>query len=106
MNSRAVPGLILANVNYVKEVVFPLEILPWVSSWSAMFHALISLGVWLIACLILFGVPHATVLLLPLVVLAFLPFLLFVMGLTWWKEAPEQSAIECLPVTARLHSAL
>jgi lipopolysaccharide transport system permease protein len=74
------PGLILANVNYVKKVVFPLEILPWVALGSAMFHALISLGVWLIAYLILFGVPHITVLLLPLVIL---PLLLFIMGLTW-----------------------
>jgi len=74
------PGLILANVNFVKKVVFPLEILPWVALGSALFHALVSLGVWLIAYLILFGVPHITVLLLPLVIL---PFLLFVMGLTW-----------------------
>jgi lipopolysaccharide transport system permease protein len=74
------PGLILANVNYVKKVVFPLEILPWVALGSALFHALISLVVWLIAYLIFFGVPHITVLLLPLVIL---PFLLFVMGLTW-----------------------
>ena len=74
------PGLILANVNYVKKVVFPLEILPWVALGSALFHALISLVVWLIAYLIFFGVPHLTVLLLPLVIL---PFLLFVMGLTW-----------------------
>lgn len=74
------PSLILANVNYVKKVVFPLEILPWVAMGSAMFHALISLGVWLIAYLILFGAPHLTVLLLPLVTL---PLLLFTMGLTW-----------------------
>ena len=74
------PSLILSNVNYVKKVVFPLEILPWVALGSALFHALISLGVWLIAYLILFGVPHITVLLLPLVIL---PLLLFIMGLTW-----------------------
>jgi lipopolysaccharide transport system permease protein len=74
------PGLILANVSYVKKVVFPLEILPWVTLGSALFHALISLGVWLIAYLILFGVPHITVLLLPLVIL---PLLLLIMGLTW-----------------------
>src|SRR5260370_1721382 len=37
------PGLILANVNYVKKVVFPLEILPLVASASALFpSALIS----------------------------------------------------------------
>jgi homopolymeric O-antigen transport system permease protein len=75
------PSLILSNVNYVKKVVFPLEILPWVALGSALFHTLVSLGVWLVAYLILFGVPHITVLLLPLVMLQ---LLLFVMGLTWW----------------------
>ena len=43
------PGLILSNTNYVKKVVFPLEILPFVALLSALFHTLISLGVWLIA---------------------------------------------------------
>lgn len=74
------PSLILANVNYVKKVVFPLEILPWVSLGSALFHSLISLGVWLTAYLIFFGVPHITILLMPLVIL---PLLLLIMGFTW-----------------------
>lgn len=74
------PVLILSNANYVKKVVFPLEILPWVALGSALFHALISFGVWLIAYLVIFGVPHLTALLLPLVIC---PFLLFIMGLTW-----------------------
>ncbi|WP_321952372.1 ABC transporter permease [Paraburkholderia bannensis] len=74
------PGLIMSNPNYVKKVVFPLEILPWVSMGGALFHGAISLLVWLIAYCILFGMPHATVLLLPLVVI---PFLLLTMGLSW-----------------------
>lgn len=74
------PALILSNVNYVKKVVFPLEILPWVTLGSALFHALISLGVWLIAYSIFFGTPHLTVFLLPLVIV---PLVLFVMGVTW-----------------------
>jgi lipopolysaccharide transport system permease protein len=74
------PGLILSNPNYVKKVVFPLEILPFVGLLSALFHAAISLGVWLLAYLILFGLPHATVLYLPLIVL---PFVLFIMGVSW-----------------------
>lgn len=77
--SRA-PGLILSNPNYVKKVVFPLEILPFVTLLSAFYHLLISLTVWLVAYLILFGLPHVTVLLFPLVIL---PFLLFIMGLCW-----------------------
>lgn len=74
------PSLIVANPNYVKKVVFPLEILPFVGLLAALYHALISLGVWLAAYVVLFGVPHATVLLLPLIVL---PFSLFIMGLSW-----------------------
>ena len=74
------PGLILANVNYVKKVIYPLEILPWVVLGSALFHALISLGVWLLAYLVFFGLPHVTVIYLPCVLL---PFFLFVMGLSW-----------------------
>jgi lipopolysaccharide transport system permease protein len=77
--SRA-PGLILANVNYVKKVVFPLEVLPWVSMGSALFQFVVSLGVWLVAYGLLFGVPHWHVLLLPLVLV---PLVLFVMGLSW-----------------------
>lgn len=74
------PSLILNNPNYVKKVVFPLEILPFVGLLSALYHAFISLGVWLVAYLILFGLPHGTVLLLPLIIL---PFALFIMGLSW-----------------------
>lgn len=74
------PSLILVNSNYVKKVVFPLEILPFVILLSAFYHALISLMVWLMAYVALFGMVHATVLLLPLVIL---PFCLFILGLSW-----------------------
>jgi lipopolysaccharide transport system permease protein len=74
------PALVLNNPNYVKKVVFPLEILPVVTLLSALFHALVSLVVWLLAYSIFFGLPHATVLYLPLVVL---PFLLLVIGISW-----------------------
>lgn len=74
------PTLILSNANYVKKVVFPLEILPWITVGSALFHMIISLAVWMLAYLILFGAPHITVLLFPLIIL---PLLLLIMGLTW-----------------------
>jgi len=74
------PGLILSNVNYVKKIVFPLEILPFVTLLSALFHWLISLGVWLLVYGLFYGVPHASVLYLPLIVL---PFVMFIMGLSW-----------------------
>lgn len=74
------PNLIISNVNYVKRVVFPVEILPWIILGSALFHALVSLGVWFIAYLAFFGLPHATALLLPLV---FAPLSLLCMGISW-----------------------
>lgn len=74
------PALVANNPNFVKKVVFPLEILPAVTLLSSLFHGLISLGVWLLAYLVLFGLPHATVLYLPLVIL---PFLILILGLSW-----------------------
>lgn len=78
------PLLILANINYVKKVVFPLEILPWVAFGAALFHALVSLAVWLLFSFWVFGVPHGTLLLFPLVLA---PLALLVMGLSWFLAA-------------------
>jgi len=74
------PGLILSNVNYVKKVVFPLEVLPWVSMGAALFHGVISILVWLVFYCVFFGVPHLTVLIFPVVML---PLLMFSVGLSW-----------------------
>ena len=74
------PKLILSNSNYVKKVIFPLEILPWVNLYSALFHGLISLIVWLMAYFIFFGTPPSTLLYLPLIVF---PYCLMVMGISW-----------------------
>ncbi|MGR9086952.1 MAG: ABC transporter permease [Gammaproteobacteria bacterium] len=75
------PGLILYNVNYVKKVVFPLEIFPWVAMGSALFHGLINLAVWFAFYFVVFGLPHASVLFLPLVIL---PILLMSIGISWF----------------------
>ncbi|MGZ5069874.1 MAG: ABC transporter permease [Methylobacter sp.] len=77
--SRA-PGLILSNINFVKKVIFPLEILPWVALGSALFHAAISLAVLLIFLAVLGHGFSWTMLWLPVVAL---PFLLLIMGLSW-----------------------
>ncbi|NNM87773.1 MAG: ABC transporter permease [Phycisphaerae bacterium] len=75
------PGLILANPNLVKKVVFPLEILPWVTLGSAFFHFLVSFGVLLAACLVLTHSLSWTVVFAPLVVV---PLLLVSVGLMWF----------------------
>jgi lipopolysaccharide transport system permease protein len=78
------PGLILGNVNYVKKVIFPLEILPWVAMGSALFHTLISLLVLILsfACIHLY--VHWTIIFLPVVLF---PFMLLIMGLLWMLAA-------------------
>ena len=75
------PTLILSNVNYVKKVVFPLEILPWVSLGSALFHMLISLAVWLLFYGVFFGVPPVTACWVPMLLL---PHVVFTLGLSWF----------------------
>jgi len=74
------PTLILSNINYVKKVIFPIEILPAVSFFSALFHTVISLIVLLIATFIITGSLHWTVILIPLIIL---PLAILIMGIAW-----------------------
>jgi lipopolysaccharide transport system permease protein len=74
------PSLILSNVNYVKKVVFPLEILPAIGMGAALFHSLISLAVLLIAVTAFSGYPHWTAIFTPLVLL---PLVILSLGLAW-----------------------
>jgi len=76
--------LILSHANYVKRVVFPLEILPWVVLGSATFHFLVSMGVLLGASLILrHWIPWTFIFVpLPLICLGML-----IMGITWFLSS-------------------
>lgn len=78
------PSLVLDNPNYVKKVIFPLEILSGVSVGSAGFHALTSLLILVVFELLAFGRVPFTILLLPLV---WLPMLLGCLGLSWMLAA-------------------
>lgn len=74
------PVLILDNVNYVKKVVFPLEILSYVAVLAATLHFFFSLAVLLLFVAFSIGVPPPSALALPLLLL---PFLLVLVGLSW-----------------------
>jgi lipopolysaccharide transport system permease protein len=74
------PGMVVAVPNYVKKVVFPLEILPVSTLGAALFHMLISVAVLLAAELALFGSLPWTIVLLPIVIL---PALFLSLGLMW-----------------------
>lgn len=75
------PQLVISNANFVKKVVFPLEILPWSSLGSALFHAAVSTAVLLAFRLLVEGNIPLTALLFPLVLM---PLLLLTMGVSWF----------------------
>jgi lipopolysaccharide transport system permease protein len=78
------PTLVTGNVNYVKKIVFPLEILPLATMGTTLFQSMISLAIWLIAHLLFVGAPPPTAMLFPFILL---PFLLLVLGVSWWIAA-------------------
>lgn len=75
------PGLILSNVNYVKKVIFPLEILPWVALGSALFNCFVSTVVLLLAQFVTNSIFPWTSVLFPLLLL---PLIFAGMGLAWF----------------------
>lgn len=74
------PTLLLQSPDYIKRVVFPLEILTWVILASAAFNAMIGIVVLAGAHLLILGAPPVTALAYPLM---FVPIGLVSAGLTW-----------------------
>jgi len=74
------PRLILDNVNFVKKVVFPLEILSWIVLLSTLFNFII--GFMLLLGFVYWELQHipVTILWLPVILL---PFLFMLMGISW-----------------------
>lgn len=78
------PQLVISVPNYVKKVVFPLEILPVSALGAALFHGGVSLSILLLANLIVSGRLPWTLVLLPLVLL---PLVLLSLGLGWFLSS-------------------
>jgi len=76
--------LITDNPNFVKKVVFPLEILPIITVATALVHAMIGISVWILGYTLLFGVPKVTIIFFPIILICFVPVLL---GLGWLLSA-------------------
>ncbi|MBX3658433.1 MAG: ABC transporter permease [Ramlibacter sp.] len=74
------PGVIIAQPNFVKKVVFPLQILPLVAVGSALIHASISLAVLVFILALANQSVHWTLVLLPFV---WTPLVLFACGIAW-----------------------
>ena len=78
------PALITANPNYVKKMLFPLDIFAWVTMGSALFHASISWLVLTIAQAALGLTVPWTAILFPVVMM---PLMLFCLGAVWFLAA-------------------
>ena len=72
--------LITGNAQYVKKVVFPLEILSWVSIANALFHMCMGLIILMVIYLATGNQLHATALLAPVVLM---PLVIFLLGASW-----------------------
>lgn len=81
---RRAPTLVTGNPNFVKKVVFPLELLPWVIAIAALAHASIGFLVWVAGYTAFIGTPLPTMLYFPILGVVFLPVLL---GIGWLLAA-------------------
>ena len=77
-------GMITGVPNYVKKVVFPLEILPVCRLGTALFQGLVNIVIVLIANVIISHTIQWTVVLLPLV---FLPLIFLSLGIGWFLSS-------------------
>ena len=73
-------SLIISNSNYVKKVVFPIEILPIISLGAAFFHTIVSFIVLFISFFIFNGYLDWHILFLPFV---FGPLFILSLGISW-----------------------
>jgi lipopolysaccharide transport system permease protein len=97
------PGLIHANPNYVKKVIFPLEILGAVVVGSALFHAVTSLVILAGFQLLAFRAVPLTYLWLPVV---WLPLILTALAVTWLLSALGVFLLDIGQVTVLVMSML
>ncbi len=74
------PLLLVTHRNYVKKVVFPIEILPISVVGSALIHFFVSLGILLLGMLAWGIIPSFHFFLLPVILL---PLLLLSLGISW-----------------------
>ena len=80
----ASPQLIVSNPNYVKKVVFPLEILPVSATSASLFHCVVSLALALLATALAGNGLHAGCLWLPVLLV---PVLFMSLGAAWLMAA-------------------
>lgn len=73
--------ILQSNPSFVKKIVFPVEIYPWVIIGAASFHLLINVGILLIFCILIMGKIQVTLAFLPFL---FIPLILITLGFSWF----------------------
>lgn len=97
------PYLIMGNPNFVKRVIFPLEILPWPMVASALFHVLMNTIVFAVLRLAMDGQIAWTIVLLPIVML---PLIVLGLGVSWFLASFGVYFRDITQVTGVLSTAL
>lgn len=91
------PKMMTSNKVYIKQVIFPIEILPIVTLGSALIKAIISFSLLMAAFLIFMGRPP----LATLSILAVVPPMLFLtIGLSWFVASLAVFIPDCEPAIA------
>lgn len=72
--------LLLNHTTFLKQVVFPAEVLTMASVLAALFDLLVGLALWLAFHLLVRGVPPASFLALPVVLI---PLVMLALGTSW-----------------------
>lgn len=83
MLTRA-PRLIVDNTNYVKRVVFPLDILAWIAAFTSVFHFFVAFLVLILFVLVFGDGLSWTLLAVPLLLSG---LLLLIVGVAWLVSA-------------------
>ena len=78
------PNLITSNPNFIKKVLFPVELMVWVPIGSAIFQLVISVFVWVAFVLYVKSSINWTIIFLPIVIL---PMVFCLLGITWFLSA-------------------
>lgn len=97
------PSLLISHSNYVKRVVFPLELLPVASALGVLVHVLMQLLVWLLALCVVTGSPHWNMLWAPLLML---PLFVLAVGLSWLLAGASVFLRDLVQIVPLLSAAL
>jgi lipopolysaccharide transport system permease protein len=95
--------LITNNPNFVKKVVFPLELLPVVTVGSVIIHTMIAIAVWFSGYMLLFGLPKPSAAFFPIILVCLVPVLL---GIAWLFSAIGVVIRDISQATGMLNHAL